>query len=442
MRSLAPLTLVALAALTGCAKGYTYNADVQPLLAAHCESCHESGGIAFPLQTYAQAFANRAAIATDVQSLRMPPWLPDDTCNSYKADPSLSAQEIAVLAAWAAYPSEGDPKILPVKITQPTSLGRVDLSLPMAQAYAPRAEPDDYECFLLDWPETATTYVTGFSIVPGNPRLVHNASAYIASPGQLSSYTRQLEQLPDGGTLPRYPCFGGPTSGLDALVNWLGLWVPGIASGELPQGTGIQVQPGSKVVLQINYTPGNDPGATDLSTVQLELSSTVAKQGALLPFANPSWVLGGNTGVSDAGSSLFIPAGQASYNVQFQLDPTPYLGLLTNNIIPAGTPITVYSAVGRMLLHGTQEQLSVIHPDQSETCLLNLKQWDFGWQGNYFFRAPIQVVPGDQLAISCTYDNSAANQPMVDGGLLTPAVLSWGESVTDELCLGLCYVTL
>ena len=108
---------------------YTYTRDVQPLFAAHCEACHQAGNIApFALQSYADAMAHRLDIAADVQNGTMPPWPPDDTCNSYRGDRSLSADEINTIVTWANYPSEGDPTLAPARITEPA--GMLSTSMP------------------------------------------------------------------------------------------------------------------------------------------------------------------------------------------------------------------------------------------------------------------------------------------------------------------------
>ena len=52
-------------------------------------------------------------------------------------------------------------------------------TLSMATSYTPSKIPDDYRCFLLPWPEefTADKYVTGFSVTPGNAKIVHHVIA-------------------------------------------------------------------------------------------------------------------------------------------------------------------------------------------------------------------------------------------------------------------------
>jgi hypothetical protein len=308
----------------------------------------------------------------------------------------------------------------------------------MPAAYTPQAFPDDYRCFLLDWPETETEYVTGLSINPGNPKIVHNAMVYIATPDQLSTYEAQEQVLPDGGVVPNYSCFGGPVARLTGLIGWLGFWEPGVSYSALPADTGVAIAPGSKLVLQVHYSSANAPGESDLSTVQLALASSVAKQGALLPFSDPFWVLGAG---SDAGG-MEIPAGQSNVQYQYQLDPGPLLGTLTNGAIPSGTAFTVYSAAPHMLQRGTQMELDALPVDGGTTCLVRTPVWQFGWQSDYFFQNPVTVNPGDQLSISCTWDNSAANQPFVDGGQVAPVDMNWGVGPNDEMCLGMLYVTL
>ena len=51
------------------------------------------------------------------------------------------------------------------------------------------------------------------------------------------------------------------------------------------------------------------------------------------------------------------------------------------------------------------------------------------------------VNPGDRIRVECHWDNSAANQPIVDGVQQEPHDVGWGEGTGDEMCLGLMYVT-
>jgi hypothetical protein len=61
-------------------------------------------------------------------------------------------------------------------------LSRVDLSVSIPLEYTPQSEPDDYRCFVIDWPETTVKYVSGFEGVPGGrrPRMPRADSAVAA----------------------------------------------------------------------------------------------------------------------------------------------------------------------------------------------------------------------------------------------------------------------
>ena len=112
--------LVAGACLAACGGGgksgpvtepVTYYKDVLPLVSAHCGGCHASGGFApFSLTSYDEARGYAALAAAATQSGEMPPWPPAAGCGDFADARTLSADEIAVFAAWdqAGAPA-GDP---------------------------------------------------------------------------------------------------------------------------------------------------------------------------------------------------------------------------------------------------------------------------------------------------------------------------------------------
>jgi hypothetical protein len=74
-------------------------------------------------------------------------------------------------------------------------------------------------------------------------------------------------------------------------------------------------------------------------------------------------------------------------------------------------------------------------------CLVNIPNYDFEWQRSYGFKQPVVAHPGDQLRLECHWDNSPNNQIVVDGQKLPTKDVYWGEGTTDEMCLGIFYVT-
>jgi copper type II ascorbate-dependent monooxygenase-like protein len=400
----------------------TWHRDVQPIVAQNCGGCHSAGGIApFALSSYSDAYGRRDLVHTQVQSRLMPPWPPGPGCTEYANDRSLPEKDRGTLLSWLDHGApEGDPAdARPISPAVAGGPSRVDRLLQLDAAYAPVQAPDEYRCFLLDWPDSERRYVTGFAAKPGNAAIVHHVLAFLATPDRVA----QFQALDDADPSPGYKCFGGP----GGVAQALGAWAPGSHGGDFPTDTGIPVDPGSKIILQIHYNMAGGTGPSDQTSIQLKLDLAVARTAFLLPWADPSWV--------DA-QTMRIPAGEADVRHLFTFTPGPYLGFITNNAIPAGR-FTVYAAALHQHLRGTRSSLQIERAAGSRECLLDIPRWDFHWQGSYTLKTPKLIDTRDRVTIECHWDNSARNQP--DG--LPPRDLNWGERTDDEMCLGFLYIT-
>ena len=427
-RILGASALLVAGVLAGCEKpesrpAHTWHKDVGPLVRSKCGGCHMEGGIApFSLQTYEETHALRDVVKAAVQAGHMPPWMPSKDCAEYKDDRSLSEEERAMLTGWVdAGGPEGNPADAPVTtLPATTGLSRVDLTLKMPTAYTPRQNPDDYRCFVLDWPYADTRYVTGFRGDPGNPGIVHHVIAFLADPRQVAT----VQALDDAEEGPGYTCFGGP--GLNSgRVAWLGSWAPGGEGVDYPEKTGLRVAPGSKVVLQVHYNTSHmhhGPAVTDTTAVSLKVDSAVEKVAFVQPFTNPEWVSQG---------TMNIPAGQADVVHGFPLDLSPYLSQLTGGVFKSNAPFTVHNVGLHMHTLGTSSKLEIQRRSGARECLLDIPRWDFHWQTAYALAQPKVVNPGEAIRIECHWNNSR------------PGAVSanWGEGTGDEMCLGLLYLT-
>jgi hypothetical protein len=423
------LTLILLAACGGEEGGeahLTYWRDVAPIMQAKCETCHRDGGIApFALDTYAEAASRKNTIRDLVDKGEMPPWPPSDSCNDYVGDRSLSEDEKTTIKGWVMLGAvEGDKKDAPAPLDTPPGLPRVDQLLAMPEAYTPARSPDDYHCFLIDWPEAGTTYMTGLDIVPGDPEVVHHVILFLATPDLVPTY----DDLDAAEAGPGYTCFGASGD----LAYMIGGWVPGQLARQLPAGTGLEIQPGSKIVMQVHYnTNEKEPDlVSDITSVQFMLDDAVDKPGYMVPWVNPFWLNGG----------MSIPADKKDVVRSFSYDPT----LLLSQLAPGlndNTPFLIHSANLHMHLRGSEASLTIKRDSGDDTCLLEIPHWDFHWQGDYFMKQPVQFNPGDMLRIECHWDNSAENQPEFNGEQLPVETLNWGEGTTDEMCIGFVYVT-
>jgi hypothetical protein len=408
----------------------TWEHDVRAVVESKCSGCHVKGGFApFALQSYADAHAHRSLIASAIESKTMPPWPPNNTCNTYEHDRSLTDQERQTIVTWARGGAlQGDALTYLAPKSTPAPTLRADKSIAPDAAYTPVAAPDaadEYRCFVLDWNETITKYVTGLRVRPGNTPEVHHAIAFLIKPADVAAITALDSADPGTG----YKCFGGP--GVNG-AGWLGAWVPGSLGDVFPKGTGIAVPTGAKIVLQMHYNTGSAPAAPDQSTIDLQLADQVEKEAATLKFSNPSWV---------KNKTMLIKAGDADSVQRFTFAPSNFMTQISGGVLKPGAPFTIWSTALHMHARGVSATLKVIHADGTTDCGLEIDDWNFHWQGSYRLAKPITFQPGDQLSIECHYDNSGARQPLVGGEPLAVTDVHWGETTEDEMCLGIMYAT-
>ena len=416
----------------------TFYRDIKPLLDDKCSQCHFDGGLApFTLETYEEVVTLKESIRASVQEQTMPPWQPGDGCTDYQFDFSMSSDQIERLVGWiddGAF--EGDPNTAPNNAApERIELPRVDSVVKLAEPYTPSNEPDDYRCFLMDWEEDQTKFIVGYDVTPDNKDIVHHLIAYIIKPEQVEEY----EALEAAEERPGYTCYGGPGG---SNTNWLGAWAPGGNARMMPEGTGIKVEPGSKVLIQMHYNAASANTEPDQSSISLMMKDEVEKEAFIFPFTDfRGWIGQGK---------MDIPAGEASVTHSFEFDPSGYMDLITGGVIPNGS-FKIYSASLHMHTLGTQGRISILEEDE-EQCMLEIPKWDFNWQDSYGFMEPKVFEPGQQLRLECTWDNSAANQPFVsvdtdgDGNpdsyeQVEPRDVNWGEGTFDEMCLGILFVT-
>jgi hypothetical protein len=397
----------------------TWHRDVRPLVERSCLACHRAGNIApFTLESYDETWPLREAIASVVAARTMPPWLPGPGCTEYQGDPSLTDDEIATFVGWAEEDGPlGDPNdYAPLPSPEIAGLSRVDLDVSLPVPYTPQASPDDYRCFLADWPHDTTTYVTGFAARPDRVEEVHHVIVYAIEPAQVAQY-EALDAAEEG---PGYTCFGGPGgTSLSSAGTWLGAWAPGGQGSDYPEGVGLRMDPGSKIVVQIHYnTLATDP-APDQTTVQFRLDDTVEREGFMLLWADIDWL----------GGDMPIPAGSPSTVHTWALDPTFVMEYLTD-VIPPGSPFLMYTASHHMHQLGVRGRSEIERADGSVDCLLDIPRWDFDWQKGHGFTEPKRFEPGDTLRLSCEFDNSAGKTDV-----------NWGEGTGDEMCLGVFFIS-
>lgn len=396
----------------------TWSSEIRALVHARCAACHTDGGSApFALDTYAAMAPYAEASLASMASGSMPPWPADPDCRRYEDEHLLADGELETFRAWVdAGAPAGDaiddtPYVAPASTFAPNAAASVPGYVPDATV------ADDWRCFVLsDLTSTETRYLHGTQVVPSNA-LVHHVLVY-ALPGSDAEMLLAADEAEPG---PGYTCFGGPlpstdTEGsptaldivVDGFPNQIAGWVPGGAPTELPDDVSIRIDAGSVVVMQVHYNMGAGAPVPDTTTLELEVD-TVATP--LLSVTRPVAVV-----------DLEIEAG----------DPAATASRAIPNY---GDAIEMRTLMGHMHLLGTRQTLTVQRVGGGEDCLLDIPDWDFDRQQTYTLREPVVVEPHDVVELTCTYDNSAANQPEAHGEQGEPRDVSWGESSHDEMCL-------
>jgi hypothetical protein len=414
--------------------GVVYHRDVKPILDAHCVPCHQSGGVGpFALDTYAGAESRAAGIAFSTASRTMPPFGAAPTVRPVLNDISLSDAQIATLQDWV---DQGAREGSPAEVGAPLDvdfglLEDPNLTLSMAESFTPTVVPDHYRCFVLPWPYEGDRYVTGFNVRAGNVPIVHHAVLYLVD----AENAHYVDDADGSDGAPGYACYGSasPDGVASFPTRQFGGWAPGSQGTTYAEGTGVKVSAGARVVLQMHYNVVGQAGPqADLSAIDFKVVDQVDKDGGYLPWLDYSWP-------SDEGA-MSIPAGDSSVIHEYSDDPTT--AVLASLFIPGvdfSRGMRLYSVYPHMHQIGRRITSSVVRADGTEVPLVHIDDWDFHWQRAYTFAEPVDVMPGDRLKVTCEFDNSALNQPVVDGERLEPRDMDFGEGSYDEMCVSAFY---
>jgi hypothetical protein len=233
------------------------------------------------------------------------------------------------------------------------------------------------------------TWVVATELLPGAREVVHHANAFLDTRGAPS-------------TVP------GPT-------QLLGAYAPGYGPLVMPDESALFVPAGADVRLFVHYSTINitDGGVAPAGHTTLRLWTLPAgqrpRQQAFMDAISQS--------------DLLIPA------------LAPRVEIFGERALryPGSTIVGVFP---HMHLLGTSFQSSVLHVDGGVSCLVDVPRYEFLHQSLILFTpdARVQVSDGDVHRMTCRYDNSQENQPLVGGVPKTSVEVIWGDQSTDEMC--------
>lgn len=371
------------------------------------------------------------------------------------AVPTSSPDRESEAAPAASAPAEGDGAVAAAGMDTD---GIVTVGL--AEPYTPASQgtaTDDYRCFLLDTGVPEDRFITGVRFVPDNAAVVHHAILYRVRPEQIAAAQQRDAEAEGQG----WTCFGGPDlpavggDGVRSLDSapWLAAWAPGGREARYPEGTGVFLEKGSSVILQVHYNllagDGPDstsvrlrtvPGDADLRPLETMLLPAPVELPCLPDESGP--LCDREAAVEDTIERFGGESLRTIWGLQLICGGDlvePRAGATQSCSHRVTEPATVFASAGHMHLLGREISIVANAGTPDEKVLLDIDAWDFDNQGARPLAEPYDIGPGDTLTVTCTHDARLRSQlPALSG--TEPRHITWGEGTTDEMCLGILTV--
>lgn len=423
----------------------TYHEHVRPIIEANCVACHSEGRIA----GYAPLIAAEDVVwaAQDIQfhvvNGIMPPWPPSRANRPLKHDRSLSFEEIAIIDAWVDRGAElGDPAEYTPAATdavEPVPI-RADLILQLDEPYEPAPDVlDDYRCFAFELNIDAPQFVTGYEFVPDVAAMAHHNLVYLFD----DAANREIQERNYADGRPGWPCYAG--AGLSSEGEWIAGWGPGTSPIIAPEGAGILIRPGQRLVVQMYYNfrisrqPDRSRVVLQLESAESELAELmIVPLGAPVEIPCPAGVEGAQCEREAALERAAELYGEAARHIPDYLlsacgqSLDDYGGNSGEKAVgycdyPIAGPLTVFGVSGHMHDLGRSFRLELNPESEAPQLLLDIPRWDVYWQGGYTFEDAVRLASGDVLRMTCVWDDSPADDPRYR---------VTGEGAADESCFG------
>ncbi len=83
----------------------------------------------------------------------------------------------------------------------------------------------------------------------------------------------------------------------------------------------------------------------------------------------------------------------------------------------------VHGVFPHMHGYGVTQRVEIVKGGGAKACAVDVQRWNFDWQLYYFYKQPLRIEPGDKVRVSCSYDTTKAQAPVLPG---------WGTQ--NEMC--------
>jgi hypothetical protein len=204
---------------------------------------------------------------------------------------------------------------------------------------------------------------------------------------------------------PGYLRFGSPGF---LPTGTVGGWSVGNTARPLPNGMGRYLKKGSDLVMQVHYHPSGKE-EVDRSSVGLYFVDKPIEELRAAPATSVGaiWM---------ANYQIDIAPGESNFRRS-----TSYT--LPKDVILVGI-------VPHMHLIGRTMNVRATLPDGTGKSLIQIADWDFNWQDEYYYERPFKLPAGTRIDVDASYDNSAENPANPSS---PPARVTYGEQTTNEM---------
>ncbi len=372
----------------------TFNKQIAPIIFEHCSTCHRPGQSApFALLTYRDVQKHARDILTVTHSRYMPPWPPQNP-GLFAGERRLNEEQLRIISQWVKDGMiEGAATQLPPVPQWPSDwqLGPPDMVAKMPRPYTLPAEGRDiYRNFVVPLPVIGKKFVRAIEFRPRSAR-IHHAFIRVDHTGN----ARRMEQK------EQEPGFPGITLSAESPGGNFLSWQPGRMAIPFPDGLCWEVNPGDELIFQLHMNPGGKA-----ESIESEIGLYFTNQ----PPTRTS------VRVLLTSNSIDIPAGDQRYTVRDQYK------------LPVDFDLIAILPHAHYLAKDIEGMAAL--PDGRVQSLLSIKDWDFNWQSEYRYKAPIYLPKNTVLSMQFIFDNSTNN---IRNPSNPPRPVSVGRQSTDEM---------
>jgi hypothetical protein len=421
----------------------SYHEHLRPIIEANCVECHHEGGIGpMPLDNWQDVKRTAPLLVAAVRAGRMPPWPADDSCREMADARGLSDDVKKVFADWESGGfNEGNPDDYePPEPRRRLSIGEPSRVFEADAPFTPAPNSDTYRCFYVGAVD-ADTYLTAVDLIPGAKAEVHHIQFHRVDAANIPA----VQAMQDADALGGYACGSSGVGGSVSSQNMFS-WRPGSLAVLFNPGDAAYLKKGSGLVLQIHYNtqflPEGEVPVPDASQLALwTLPPGTAPERVIYRTGVLSPLSGASNGTNPLAFLMAsIPAnkkdviGESTVPMSSLSRVGAGLGIGLN---AAASPYIPGEIVG-MTPHAhswATRMTASIRQAGDDQCLIEVPDWDYGWQLDYLYKEGLSYGPDDMLHVACHYDNTADNQPTIAGMRRVPQPITFGENTLNEMCL-------